>query len=567
MSAGRSTKLVRNCGQENVTIIVSPAANTTVNSDSYDIFGTLKGIVRWSLVCEEVSQREQKRMEQIVGPIGHDPTAPSDLNTVTETLWFDSATIVAALIVTFFVFYFIDFFMQLFGRVSTMMSADPTPSVASLQPVIPTRTRRRRRTGTSMSRETTPNYTSVHWPSDSTQASLTPSPAQPMMDIVTKSIRPNFSREICVPPNNPPPAKVNPDIPSPKVDSATLKLSSERKLAGRSPTNHYATPEHWKNADTVHMDTKEQVMNSGDHVYDENHGLPYADDISGEEFDSCRYEHSQACTVCTKQLDDLRTEFSIDDVSNSDDIREEWEDEDEEHRHAQHHVDVSREMQRSILPDQIDDEKDDHISMDANKGEIFVGESRTAVVTVLQNTTSEELSVESVRTKLLSSGEEINSAEVSPLREVIITPPTDFRGDTPLDYMEHCDEEGDSQWEEPRSLDLSNDGFVQHCESLLSGADESLHLEDGDNTERSISSFDITQSIETRHYHHVLFTYPDPTPYKVLLTGSFFGWKMSLPMQREGDAFRLSITLPAGRHQYRFQVHRRPSDHHEIPPP
>ncbi|WKY08035.1 hypothetical protein Q1695_007492 [Nippostrongylus brasiliensis] len=311
---------------------------------------------------------------------------------------------------------------------------------------------------------------------------------------------------------------------------------------------------------------KEQVMNSGDHVYDENHGLPYADDISGEEFDSCRYEHSQACTVCTKQLDDLRTEFSIDDVSNSDDIREEWEDEDEEenlsspyrswsdeeHRHAQHHVDVSREMQRSILPDQIDDEKDDHISMDANKGE---------------NTTSEELSVESVRTKLLSSGEEINSAEVSPLREVIITPPTDFRGDTPLDYMEHCDEEGDSQWEEPRSLDLSNDGFVQHCESLLSGADESLHLEDGDNTERSISSFDITQSIETRHYHHVLFTYPDPTPYKVLLTGSFFGWKMSLPMQREGDAFRLSITLPAGRHQYRFQVHRRPSDHHEIPPP
>ncbi|VDL75158.1 unnamed protein product [Nippostrongylus brasiliensis] len=429
-------------------------------------------------------------MEQIVGPIGHDPTAPSDLNTVTETLWFDSATIVAALIVTFFVFYFIDFFMQLFGRVSTMMSADPTPSVASLQPVIPTRTRRRRRTGTSMSRETTPNYTSVHWPSDSTQASLTPSPAQPMMDIVTKSIRPNFSREICVPPNNPPPAKVNPDIPSPKVDSATLKLSSERKLAGRSPTNHYATPEHWKNPDTVHLETKgcerccsrewlrmcgfvsppaphtscrlgeeaqdyddlssvefniderlieEQVMNSGDHVYDESHGLPYADDISGEEFDSYRYEHSQACTLCTKQLDDLRTEFSIDDVSNSDDIREEWEDEDEEenlsspckswsdevradslyekaenilnklqkHRHARHHVDVSRKMGSSVL------------------------------------------------------------------------------------------------------------GFVQHCESLLSGADESLHLEDGDNTERSISSFDITQSIETRHHHHVLFTYPDPTPYKM----------------------------------------------------
>ncbi|PIO61150.1 hypothetical protein TELCIR_17335 [Teladorsagia circumcincta] len=63
--------------------------------------------------------------------------------------------------------------------------------------------------------------------------------------------------------------------------------------------------------------------------------------------------------------------------------------------------------------------------------------------------------------------------------------------------------------------------------------------------------------METRRYHHVLFTYPDPTPHKVLLTGSFFGWKMSLPMQREKDAFRLSITLPAGEHKYRFEVHRR----------
>ncbi|KAK5969574.1 hypothetical protein GCK32_022406, partial [Trichostrongylus colubriformis] len=42
----------------------------------------------------------------------------------------------------------------------------------------------------------------------------------------------------------------------------------------------------------------------------------------------------------------------------------------------------------------------------------------------------------------------------------------------------------------------------------------------------------------------------------VLLTGSFFGWKISLPMQRDKDAFRLSITLPAGQHQYRFEVHR-----------
>ncbi|KHJ80710.1 hypothetical protein OESDEN_19611 [Oesophagostomum dentatum] len=63
--------------------------------------------------------------------------------------------------------------------------------------------------------------------------------------------------------------------------------------------------------------------------------------------------------------------------------------------------------------------------------------------------------------------------------------------------------------------------------------------------------------MELRRFHHVLFTYPDPSAEKVLLTGSFFGWKMSLPMQREGNVFRLSLTLPGGVHQYRIQVHRR----------
>ncbi|KAL6737879.1 hypothetical protein Aduo_011485 [Ancylostoma duodenale] len=79
----------------------------------------------------------------------------------------------------------------------------------------------------------------------------------------------------------------------------------------------------------------------------------------------------------------------------------------------------------------------------------------------------------------------------------------------------------------------------------------------GSKTARSISVFSVRQSVELRRFHHVLFTYPDSSAHKVLLTGSFFGWKMSLPMQREGNVFRLSITLPAGEHQYRFQVHRR----------
>ncbi|KAK6058595.1 hypothetical protein COOONC_03831 [Cooperia oncophora] len=77
--------------QENITVLTG---NTT--SDSFDIVGTtvsaMKSLLKWSLVCEEVEKKEQSRMEKIVGPLGHDPTAPDDLNTVTDTLMFDSAT-------------------------------------------------------------------------------------------------------------------------------------------------------------------------------------------------------------------------------------------------------------------------------------------------------------------------------------------------------------------------------------------------------------------------------------------------------------------------------------------
>ncbi|KAK5981022.1 hypothetical protein GCK32_017654, partial [Trichostrongylus colubriformis] len=219
--------------QENITVL---GGNRT--SDSYDILGivlgTVKSVLKWSLVCEEVERKEQSRMEKIVGPLGHDPTAPDDLNTVTDTLMFDSATIIAALIVTFFVFYFIDFFIQMFSGVSTMLSADTSASVANIQPVIPTRSHKRRKSGsTSMSRETTSQIT---WPSDFTQSTVTPVPGpSPMKDILTKSIRPTFSKELALPPKNTPPAQnKGADASSVKYDS-TPKMSPDRRLAGRSP--------------------------------------------------------------------------------------------------------------------------------------------------------------------------------------------------------------------------------------------------------------------------------------------------------------------------------------------
>ncbi|KAK6053754.1 hypothetical protein COOONC_08741, partial [Cooperia oncophora] len=62
-------------------------------------------------------------------------------------------------------------------------------------------------------------------------------------------------------------------------------------------------------------------------VYDENHGLPYADDLSGDEFGSYRYEQAQAYLEYMKQFDDIRTEFSVDDdVANPDNLLDEWED-------------------------------------------------------------------------------------------------------------------------------------------------------------------------------------------------------------------------------------------------
>ncbi|EYB94024.1 hypothetical protein Y032_0176g538 [Ancylostoma ceylanicum] len=206
-----------NGGQD--TITASPGGgNATTEGDSFVDrayeYGVItltwmKAILKWSLVCEEAAQKEQTQLEKIIGNIGNDPTAPSDLHTVTETVMFDSATIMATLIVTFCIFYFIDFFVQIFGGFSVLGAADISPSLASIQPVIPTRTRRRKKSGSSMSRETVASTqpTSLLTRPDSTQSSASSISSMPMKDILTKSFRPSSSKEAIVPPSSAPPFK------------------------------------------------------------------------------------------------------------------------------------------------------------------------------------------------------------------------------------------------------------------------------------------------------------------------------------------------------------------------
>ncbi|RCN41310.1 hypothetical protein ANCCAN_12734 [Ancylostoma caninum] len=115
----------------------------------------------------------------------------------------------ATLIVTFCVFYFIDFFVQIFGGFSVLGAADISPSLASIQPVIPTRTRRRKKSGSSMSRETVASTqaTSLLSKPESTQSSASSISSMPMKDILTKSFRPSSSKEGIVPSSSTPPPK------------------------------------------------------------------------------------------------------------------------------------------------------------------------------------------------------------------------------------------------------------------------------------------------------------------------------------------------------------------------
>ncbi|KAK6752263.1 hypothetical protein RB195_003592 [Necator americanus] len=643
---------------------------------------SIKSFLRWSLVCEEAARKEQTQLEKIIGDLGHDPTAPSDLYTVTDTVMFDSATIMATLIITFCVFYFIDFFLQIFGGFSVLGAADVSPSLASIQPIIPLRTRKRKKSsGSSMSRESiVPNLPSATASRvDSTQSS-TSSTGIPMKDILTKSFRTSLSKETITPPPIPPPkepkqqsmvseSEVSAEIYPTKKESTkekgaknssapgssenvssksnvTSKALSSRKVAGRSPitvanVNGIELLDlRSKRADTCseqtfHLDrdfstyppiitgrglvinedkqtqtTDEDFLadynqsnndtrssvegyyhyspgkgykrRTRDYIYDEDHKLEYADDLSGDEFDSYEHEKALAYLEYEAQLDGLRTEFSIDDVADPDRLLDEWE-----------NVEYSPTLLPPRNPLLMFSRDDDLESLYSKAEEIYkrinVQGQENSQLEILKTMGSrikahgveEEQVISELSTAVQQPMSPGHNAVASPKSKSgpISSPKYHEEGDggTRLDkiagnnvgdeslesetFIPHelgLTKEGlmDCDWEEPRSLQLSNSMDYGRHESFLAQGDDVALFERDDKTAKSISLYSVRQSVELRRFHHVLFTYPDSSASKVLLTGSFFGWKMSLPMHREGKVFRLSITLPAGRHEYRFQVYR-----------
>ncbi|KHJ85251.1 hypothetical protein OESDEN_15026, partial [Oesophagostomum dentatum] len=126
--------------------------------------------------------------------------------------------------------------------------------------------------------------------------------------------------------------------------SSAPKVSSDRKLAGRSPTDRrahitYAADVSSKRAEmcgertygfdedfstyvptserkfAIKEKTQMQVCKRKvrDYVYDEDCELEYAEDLSGEEFGINEYVDCKTQLECEARLDELRSEFSVDD--------------------------------------------------------------------------------------------------------------------------------------------------------------------------------------------------------------------------------------------------------------
>ncbi|VDM51697.1 unnamed protein product [Angiostrongylus costaricensis] len=463
----------------------------------------------------------------------------------------------AIVIITFCVFYFIDFITQLFGGVTSAIGVpSASMSQAFIEPVV-SKTRKRRK-GMHLQESCTQNSSSISQ-ADSTQAntSSTVDTAKSMKDMLTKSFRPG-SRTHAPPESSQKPAAAMTQL---KPVSAA-DISSSRNLAGRSPGTTEQTPETRKTSATRdvnrdYCDTPSVEFLCYDQL-DERYGLPYADDFSGDEFGHYQYEQAQVYLQYIAKLDEVRTEFSIDDVSDPDKSLDEWENLDA--------VGMSPDMPTMTSSDDDCTESiyDQALNVfnriiakkenQAQKNIFNAQEGRTEKgpgdFECITKTTEME--------KLLSSSEEsqnkLDKGDMRPEQNDNLRRVPNFLDS---EVQARCDVE---DTEVPRELSLSNCEEPLHSHrSQLSVDDNASHSEDGRRTAKSLSVFSIRQSMEIRGYHHVLFTYPDPTPHKVFLTGSFFGWKMSLPMQRERNAFRLKITLPAGEHQYRFEVHRHPT--------
>ncbi|CAJ0598601.1 unnamed protein product [Cylicocyclus nassatus] len=623
--------LMSSSGQQEV-LTASQGPNATTEGDSFldrayeyggNVLNWIKYILKWSLVCEESRQREQTQMEKIIGTES-DPTAPSDLQPVTETVMFDSATIMATLIITFCVFYFIDFFVQIFAGIS---GADISPSLASIPPVIPTRPRRRKK-GSSLSREsreTTVSTQSTLSRPDTTQSSESGSAAVPMKEILTKSFK--SSKE--------PISAKREKSSKENTPSKSGKVTSDRKLAGRSPLKHIreigiestlreekdcdqrygfdgdqvpcncgrlsrvfttkdeetqtdcdvVTAENYSNTDgasSIHThycthNLKGYKRRTRDYVYDEDHGLPYADDLSGEEFGIYQYDKFKVRLGYEAQLEELRTEFSIDDASEQEKAVDEWECREPETVYAAPPPNPRHSLEVSMSEDELDSlyktaenifrkvaahsherGHNDNANGEGSKEEencaVDIAESAKNIIDGVEL-------IANPPTRILSSTDCRELGDGGAFADEIVEHAlnNEATGDESfhIDDFDANENNAEPDWEEPRDLDLSgSQDYRERSEAFLRNENTRLHECDS-KTARSLSVFDVRQSMKLRRFHHVLFSYPDKHAEKVLLTGSFFGWKLSMPMQREGDIFRLSITLPAGEHKYRFQVFRR----------
>uniref|UniRef100_A0A158PBX2 AMPK1_CBM domain-containing protein n=1 Tax=Angiostrongylus cantonensis TaxID=6313 RepID=A0A158PBX2_ANGCA len=458
------------------------------------------------------------------------------LHNVTETSMFNPVTIMAILITTFCVFYFIDFITQMFSGVTSAIGL-PSASMSQtfIEPIVP-RTRKRRK-GMHSKESCTQDSSSISR-ADSTQAntSSTVDTAVPMKDMLTRSIRPGSGTHA------PPESSQKPAAATTQLKPVSAAdMSSDRNLAGRSPRTAEQMLETRKAGPMLSKNTQasscQSLSKQGIQIseckfnsiyrtsqlsvsflftepvslfagiwmsnlaflsYDLMHltltsatrdvNRDYCD-TTGVQF-LCYDQLDEVYLEYTAKLDEVRTEFSIDDVSDPDKLLDEW-------------------------------ENSDAVGMSPD---------------VPTMTSSEEDFTESIYGKALNVFNRIIAKSGSQAQENI------------SNTQEGRTEKG------PGNLECIMK--TAEMEKLLSSSEESQNkLHKGDiRPEQNDNLLRVPRFLDSE-----IQVQCDVEDTEVFLTGSFFGWKMSLPMQRERNAFRLKITLPAGEHQYRFEVHRHPT--------
>ncbi|EYB94026.1 hypothetical protein Y032_0176g539 [Ancylostoma ceylanicum] len=247
-----------------------------------------------------------------------------------------------------------------------------------------------------------------------------------------------------------------------------------------------------------------------DYIYDEDHGLCYADDLSGEEYDTDEYENAKAYLEYEAQFDDLRTEFSIDDVTDPDKLLDEW-----ENVEFTAPAMFSTQNRLSMLP--FDDDLE---SLYSKAEDIFkrmnVQGQEKGHVEVLREM-SERIKAHSVEEEQVISRQSSSPKEDFLRNPNCATPMNSPPPHSALISSPECQEEGDggnrlgtiteysirdegfageafvphgsdlqkendfeADWEQPRSLNLSNSRILgHHGESLITQGDDIALFEHG----------------------------------------------------------------------------------------